>query len=457
MCFSNTGISEIKIPKSCSSFGIFSFSENSQLEKVEFEDDSSITEIPEFCFFNCYNLKSINLPKNIKKLEKMAFILCSKLTNISLEHIEVIGDNAFMSTRLQRIVIPSSIEKIGENAFGSCNSLREIIFESNSQLTEIGKDPFSNCKNIELLEMPGSFNRFRDFFINFSSSGSTYNSLLIKKVVLPPKEIIFEQIPDIPIESIVARSETNIENIGENAFNNMKRLIYVEFKCHVNNIATNAFCNCQNLEYIYMKEVQTISGSAFANNTKLKNITILEYNGIIPENCFQNCFSLAKIISNVNIISVGSYAFENCENIDLNTSDITKVGSYAFNNSRIKMFPSRITKIEEFAFYGCFIESRIVLTNKLEYIGTGSFYNLRNSIRYVHYCGYKNFPDNNNAFENLEGIVVPKNYNYDMFCNYKVIKSKTLSCYSIPVTEFLNYQQSVRFGSKDYSLRRLRP
>lgn len=74
-----------------------------------------------FCF-NCTNLTSIVIPKNITSIEYNAFTYCENLASVEmLGPITEIGDNTFLDCyKLKAIKLPETLTSIGRAAFAYC-------------------------------------------------------------------------------------------------------------------------------------------------------------------------------------------------------------------------------------------------------------------------------------------------------------------------------------------------
>lgn len=82
-----------------------------------------ISNIPRYCFDQCYELTSITLPNQIKTINEGAFINTFKLSDITLpKDIEVIEAWAFYNTQVSSIILPSNIKFIGQYAFTLSNT-----------------------------------------------------------------------------------------------------------------------------------------------------------------------------------------------------------------------------------------------------------------------------------------------------------------------------------------------
>ena len=207
--FASTKIKEIEIPSSVQKIGNKCFFSCSHLEKVTFAEGSKLTTIEseafQFCkklleialpdsleeiktstFFSCEGMQTLSVGKNLKNIHSRAFDGCFSLENIIIsdenQHFEVtdnviftknaaektlvyyaigntqkeytipegttiIGDEAFLNSNLQKVILPKSLKKIGDYAFMSNLKLQEIIIHEN--VISIGKEAFSNCASLE--------------------------------------------------------------------------------------------------------------------------------------------------------------------------------------------------------------------------------------------------------------------------------------------------------------------
>ena len=92
-------------------------------------------EVIERWAFEEKQIKRINLPSHLKKLDKHAFINCQEL---------------------ESIVIPDSVEEIDDEAFKGCTNLKSIRFNLPSHLKKIGFEAFRECRKLESIDIPDS-------------------------------------------------------------------------------------------------------------------------------------------------------------------------------------------------------------------------------------------------------------------------------------------------------------
>lgn len=105
-------------------------------------------------FEECYNLKKINFPSNLKVIGDWAFHKTA-LQNIQFpSSLFYIGEYSFGNTNIEKISIPGNLVSIGHYAFRNCKKLREVYFSDGTKL--IGKAAFSDCVNLKKVILPSS-------------------------------------------------------------------------------------------------------------------------------------------------------------------------------------------------------------------------------------------------------------------------------------------------------------
>ncbi len=103
--------------------------------------------------FGCRN--SV-IPNSVKKIENKAFYDCKELKSIDIPNsVTNIGNYAFSDCgSLTSIEIPSSVTEIGDAAFQGCDSL--ISIEIPDSVTEIGRYAFYGCHNLISIKIPNT-------------------------------------------------------------------------------------------------------------------------------------------------------------------------------------------------------------------------------------------------------------------------------------------------------------
>ena len=144
-------LKEINLPKNLKKIGKLAFADTG-LESIELPD--SITDIESGCF-SAAKLKSVKLPSNLKTLCNSVFSDCKNLTEVILpKNLKVISEGAFAYSGLSSIEFPSHLKVINASAFTNCESLRSVIF--NKELETIGDKVFLGCSLLSEMDLPNS-------------------------------------------------------------------------------------------------------------------------------------------------------------------------------------------------------------------------------------------------------------------------------------------------------------
>ena len=120
-------------------------------------------------FERCTKLESIILPSTVTEIDNWAFHGCSSLKEVVLnEGLKKIGVKAFeQCTSLQSITIPSTVVEIGTTAFASCN-LQEVVLTKGLQ--RIGQYAFYGCSSLVNITIPSTVAQISDRAFQFCNN-----------------------------------------------------------------------------------------------------------------------------------------------------------------------------------------------------------------------------------------------------------------------------------------------
>ncbi len=144
--FSQTDIEEIIIPGNAT-LGSSVFKQCESLKKVTIKD--GLKQIPSQAFYKCKELEEINFPDSITYYGNNAFYGCAKL---KISHLVIKNTSALNAFYGRRIDVLEIYSNIGESAFDSVSIGKLIVHEG---VTEIGKSAFEDCY-IEEMQLPMS-------------------------------------------------------------------------------------------------------------------------------------------------------------------------------------------------------------------------------------------------------------------------------------------------------------
>lgn len=175
-------LESVTIPRTVTSLGTLVFSGCSGLKTVELSD--KLTEIPDGTFYNCGRLTSITIPEGVTKIGQKAF-LGSGLTQVTIPaKVQSIDEEAFAKCaglisvvfqdnvsgdelsakvsqttdikakafsncgKLDKLTLSGSVKSIGDNAFSSCGLKKVVVHDGTGS---IGKEAFSGCALTDLV------------------------------------------------------------------------------------------------------------------------------------------------------------------------------------------------------------------------------------------------------------------------------------------------------------------
>ena len=351
-------VSKVYISKMITGIEQNAFAGIETIDYVEFEQGSKLTYICDGAFAHCKSLKSINLEN------------CLELAYIGTADSETSSEDsgAFVKTALTTITIPSSVIRIGRFSFKNCDSLVNVHFEENDKLNYIGYNAFSECDELETINLEALNAEDIAFEFNTLMVGSAFDrNPSLKSVTVPGgayyyysenpnnyayglgamfefctslETITFEENYHefwAPGTSMTARSmyrmvtETSVEvldltplrglvSIGYYAFERVNNLRTVIIPNTTTAIRVFAFGECQNLTSVQFEKgshLNTIESRAFADNVNLREIDLsgLDELKSIQNEAFDNDSNLDKIELPRQFVKIGDNAFRNCTSL----------------------------------------------------------------------------------------------------------------------------------------------
>ena len=278
---------------------------------------SSIERVKSGAFWKASKLKNVTFAdkgKGLKTIGMYAFADCSSLESIDLSNSSIteIPENAFSNcTSLKTVKLPSTVTKIADDAFADCKKLEEIQGLSNCKISEIGKDAFAGCYNLK----------------TFDISSATITSL-----------------PDTICSNMYALTSIHLPktlaSIGTSALEGCKKLEEITgiSDCKLTSIGANAFASCSALKEVDLSKSSftALPTSAFAKDTALTSVKLPDSLTEIGEKAFVGCGAMEKIdLSNTKLTTIGKNAMAEMNDLMyINLPDTVKnVGQSAFDIS----------------------------------------------------------------------------------------------------------------------------
>lgn len=173
-CITDTKITHLDLSNLTTISGPNAFTGNTLLTSVDFGQNSSltalgstafggctslqtitipttITTIPNYCFYNDSNLTTISGTSNVTSIGGAAFENCSKLTTIDISSVTALAWNSFKGcSKLNNITLNSGLTSIPSSCFKGCSTLSSIDL---SNVTSIGASAFEGCTSLTSIDL----------------------------------------------------------------------------------------------------------------------------------------------------------------------------------------------------------------------------------------------------------------------------------------------------------------
>lgn len=270
---------------------------------------SNIELISSNAFANCVNLSEVKIDKAATTyIGEAAFEKCTSLKRIKLpKKLAGLSFSVFASSGLEEIIIPNSVRNIWDYVFQDCKQLKKVTL--GKKLRGIGHNCFEGCTALKEIVIPKKTEYLREeAFLGCEN---------LNKVIFKGK------LEEIGKDAFAKTPFKEKEKDGEYCIvNGLMIETYGEIK---GNLLING------KKKINGKKVRGISGTAYANNKKIKKLTIK------------------------NIERITGHAFENCKADICEVQNIKEMSYYAFYGGKIdKIKVKKIKKLDE-----CFVEAAV--------------------------------------------------------------------------------------------------
>lgn len=288
----------------------------SSFDIVEVVLPSTITKIGDGAFYNCTNLKRINLGDNLNFVDESAFKGCVSLEELYLGH---------------------SFQTSYVSSFSGLSGLKKVIL---------------NCNNV-----PGNETMQYSWYLLDTKTANGLEFVIGKDVEVATYFNLFEHHGSV------------------NEFNTVSTVTF-EDGCKVREL-DGTFRGFYNLTSVVLPEsVKKVGKSTFEQCRSLESIDLSGVTELDTENLFTNCYSLKSVILPDNLTEIGPYMFSNCKSLVSLTipQSVTVIGENAFSQCAIEtiVLPQNLTEIGTKAFYISSLKE-IFIPKSVTYIGEAAF------------------------------------------------------------------------------------
>ena len=350
----NSASGDVEIPDGVKTINIGAFC-NSYITGVNIP--SSVTNIGDEAFKDCYTIKSINIPGSVETIGEGAFRSCSDLESVTIsDGVKSIGNMAFYSSeKLRSVTIPQSVTSIGYSAFAYTKWLEDK--QKENPLVIVGSIVLDGKKCTGDVVIPSGAKIIAD--------GAFSNNKDIKSVVIPDgvTSIGYCAFYESGVEDVTVPK--SVTNIGQYAFEGTewfwKAFGDTDYAI-INGIMIAGYVLYDNVSI--PEGVTCINERVFDSrkNSLIVSLTLPSSLKIIKDEAFFECPFESVNIPN-GVTSIGDSAFARCPEIETVTipSSVTHIGDEAFPGG-ITICGTKGTEAERYAKANGFTFKEITTT-----------------------------------------------------------------------------------------------
>lgn len=301
--------------------------------------------------------------------------------------VVAIGENAFMSSRVESVVIPEGVTSIGAGAF--CNDLlAEIIIPES--VTDFG---YSKYEATPFYGTPWMEKKRQEDPLVIVNGILLDGKSCTGDVVIPESVSRIHQAAFAWNLSLTGVSfPESLEVIEANAFNTCQGLREIVLSDNISYIGSYAFYGCTSLEDVtFPDRTMELGTKVFGGGDaryatpwirdKRKENPLVIVNDILVD--ASACTGDVVIPDNVKVIAHGAF-FDEPHSSSVTSvklpEGITEISVRCFTNClnlTSVTIPDSVTEIQHSAFYNCYALGEVNLPDGVEYVGEDAFYGCR--------------------------------------------------------------------------------
>jgi hypothetical protein len=386
------GLTNIVIPDTVQRIGAYAFHDCRNLTDLTF--GGGVEDIGKHAFSKCRGLVNVAIPNSVAQIGDYAFYRCSGLADLVLPNgVKRIGNLAFADCdRLPSVTIPASVVELGDNPFALCDGLTEIEVDSNNGAFEsqdgvlfttdktvlvgfpagkegvysipddvenVGPQAFAGCIGLTTLEV-GEGNA------NYASQdGALFSKDMTRLLVCPAGKAGSFAVPD------------GVVRIEDGAFADCQNLTRLMIPDSATSLGTNSLDRCDGLVALFVPEAwenprkgnRTLNGARIQPDWKIIHGTL---ESEVVDGVEWHCF----VEDGGSVLLPGDYGAGVEIPAELGGRPVTRIGDYAFygcEDLKSVEIPGSVTNIGDYAFYGCEGLGDVTLPESVRSIGKWAF------------------------------------------------------------------------------------
>lgn len=337
---------------------------------------SSVKFVGGSAFYMCDSLRSVTFTCDVDSICGFAFSGCPNLSELTLQKVGYIGENAFSGTDIFSLTLQEGLDSIGDNAFHGCDKLRAFHMPNSvvkmgkqmfmycgslsevtlsSGLTELPDETFRGCEQLHDLTLPSGIKRI--------GANAFYSCPATPQLPEGLVEIGAGAFSDYGAPTIELPSSLRIIGNGAFSYTDLTSIVIPEGVDSVGYSTSmgggGVFQRCKYLRSaVIPSTLKRISPYMFDGCERLTDVTIAEGVEEIGDGAFKGCVALETLDLPASLRGVGYQALAECGALSaiVLPEGLTAIGEEAFRDDEAlatATLPSTLTEVGRGAFMGC--------------------------------------------------------------------------------------------------------
>ena len=412
-------LEELNLPEGLAEIGVSAF-EFAHITTLTIP--STLKAIPDYCFVECNDLKTVTIPEGVEYIGAFAFgntalenfvipstvkemgiypFCTSQITSVTIPATFTRWPNGFFcGTKIESIEIPDGVTEIGKYCFEHCDKLKYVKIPSTVKV--VGESIVKDCSSLVTLSIPSSLEVMKGDpalpeNATLELTGNDNKLRLENGMLVNDRGEDGMWLLSVPDDAIVDGRFTVPEGItafGNKLFLDRTQLVELVNTGALEHLGSYALSNT-GITTIDMPRLRSLGDYAFEDCKSLQSVLLPEGIEDIPSMCFSNCMALSEITLPSTLKTIGLRAFTGTAVTSVELPDgFEEIGYGAFFNSNLESInipascrkfslwgtnlrtvsiPEGITDIKAESFSGCYKLESVQLPSTLKTIGWHAF------------------------------------------------------------------------------------